>query len=501
MLRKPVWCCTMALALCGTALGQQVGIGTTVPLMRLHISNVDSATLLLDNEEALGPGTANGLHFKTGSFFTGAVKTIGEGTASARLGFFTGADSGVTGLLERLSIDNGGRVGIGLTQPAAPLHIQAPGTGLLLGNGSHSLFMGNGADGSLLGSSGALHLLASQTVGGLSLYPNGNVGMVGAMGPGFPAAPQARLYLSGPSGVDGTLAIAGSQYVSHFHYGSQEHTFIRGGKSGSQVIINDLGGNVGIGTATNINSKLTVATGPTVTGIEHTNGTVRLGSYAGYGAAQNAYWGTLSNHPLYIMTNGIGNTVFYNGMLAVSTTNYPTRPLHVFQNFGNALGITNFEGTNTWDMAHGTVFSTIPILYFAFNNTVKSGIRSDDGSYFTVSDRAAKKDFGPMAPVLDRLLQLPTYRYRMHEDDRQWRSGFISQEVQPLFPELVGLLEAPADSNGTGKKPLLAINYAGFSVVAVKAIQEQQQTIQALQQEVERLRLMERRLEALEQKR
>jgi Chaperone of endosialidase len=501
MFQKAIKCFVLTMLSCATVHAQQhVGIGNSNPLMRLHVSDTGSATLLLDNEEVLATGISNGLYFKTGSYYTGAVKTIGDGTLTARMAFFTGAESSTAALVERLSIDNSGRIGIGTIQPQAPLHISAPGTALLLGDGSYTLSAGNHPEGAVLGSSGPLHLFANGNVNSLSLAPNGNISMVGAVYPNFPAAPNARLYLRGPGGVDGTLAIAGTMHTSHFHYGSNEDTYIRGGKNNSVVIISDLGGNVGIGTSSNLLSKLTVATGPTVTGIEHTNGTVRLGSYAGFGAAQNAYWGTLSNHPLYIMTNGVGNTVFYNGMLGVSTTINPTRPMHVFQNFGKALGITNFEGTNTWDMVHGTVFGTIPALIYTFNNTTKSGMRSDDGSYFTVSDKAAKTDVETMGPVLDKLMQLSAYRYHMLENPKEWRTGFISQEVQPLFPELVGLLQLPADSAGIDKKTLLAINYAGFSVIAVKAIQEQQQTIEALQAKVDKLQLLEQRLEKLEKK-
>ncbi len=50
----------------------------------------------------------------------------------------------------------------------------------------------------------------------------------------------------------GTAAFKGSQWYSHFSYGTDEDTYIRGGKSASDVVINDITGlgNVGIGTAT-----------------------------------------------------------------------------------------------------------------------------------------------------------------------------------------------------------------------------------------------------------
>ena len=54
--------------------------------------------------------------------------------------------------------------------------------------------------------------------------------------------------------------------------------------------------------------------------------------------------------------------------------------------------------------------------------------------------------------------------------------GFIAQEVEPLFPEFVG------ETNGTK-----TLAYANFGVIAIKAIQEQQELINAQRQTIEQL--------------
>ncbi|MEM6814217.1 MAG: hypothetical protein AAF600_07440 [Bacteroidota bacterium] len=46
-----------------------------------------------------------------------------------------------------------------------------------------------------------------------------------------------------------TAEFRGTQRYSHFNLSTEEHTYIRGGKSNSNVLINDTGGNVGIGTS------------------------------------------------------------------------------------------------------------------------------------------------------------------------------------------------------------------------------------------------------------
>lgn len=119
-----------------TVAGQQrIGISTNAPLMKFHVSHNDSAVALFENTDGLQAGVNTGIYFKTGlskNMYTGSIKTIGESDFTARMGLFTGASNNSNQLLERLSINNEGFVGIGVTDPQMNVHIQGPTDGLLM---------------------------------------------------------------------------------------------------------------------------------------------------------------------------------------------------------------------------------------------------------------------------------------------------------------------------------------------------------------------------------
>ncbi len=126
---------TLVIVFAQNIIAQNVGIGNVAPLMNLHVTSTDSAVALLENTQTLVPNVSNGLYFKTGSgsfSYTGAIKTIGQGTTAARLGFYTYAAASANGLLERLSIIDNGNVGINTINPLAVLHVEK----------SHVLFTG-----------------------------------------------------------------------------------------------------------------------------------------------------------------------------------------------------------------------------------------------------------------------------------------------------------------------------------------------------------------------
>jgi hypothetical protein len=91
--------------------GQNVGVGITIPDYRLHVANSSPSLLKVENTTALAIDVRSDFFFKTGSYYTGAIKTIGTASAYARLGLFTFASGSIGNLVERISILDGGNVG------------------------------------------------------------------------------------------------------------------------------------------------------------------------------------------------------------------------------------------------------------------------------------------------------------------------------------------------------------------------------------------------------
>ena len=67
---------------------------------------------------------------------------------------------------------------------------------------------------------------------------------------GIRATPYGSLFVTKAGNFDGAAIFGGTSYNSHFCYGADEHTYIRGGKAGSYVFLNDLPGSVVFGGGT-----------------------------------------------------------------------------------------------------------------------------------------------------------------------------------------------------------------------------------------------------------
>jgi hypothetical protein len=114
---------------------------------------------------------------------------------------------------------------------------------------------------------------------------------------------------------------------------------------------------------------------------------------------------------------------------------------------------------------------------FTYNNNNTAYIDTG-GSYHQVSDLRLKRDITNLDGALDRLLQLRPVSYHMRNVPGAPLSlGLIAQEVEPLFPEVVGHQQ-------NGMKDLA---YSGLVPVTIRAIQELNQKLetQAKQKDTE----------------
>jgi Chaperone of endosialidase len=175
------------------------------------------------------------------------------------------------------------------------------------------------------------------------------------------------------------MDIMGSLYLSHFYYGANEDTYIRGGKAGSHVLINDIAGqgNVGIGVT----------------------------------------------NPAYILDVKDRIRLRANG--------------------SNTAGIyLNNAANTTWTAFAGMKTDTQVGLFIGgtwrfWVDNAGSGYLN--GNLIQTSDKRLKQDFSLLSNSLSDIYQLKGYHFKWIEASRSQdlQTGLIAQEVQKIFPELV----------------------------------------------------------------
>lgn len=185
---------------------------------------------------------------------------------------------------------------------------------------------------------------------------------------------------------------------------------------------------------------------------------------------------------------------------------YPTDINNVTE---GRLQITGFSNGDQLSLRHpssinlkwGLYVSSIDSsLNFYSNGSLRANIDRVTGVYTALSDRTKKKNVRPMGSVLETVMRLPAYSYNYldSKDGDHRMLGFMAQDIQPYFPELV-YQRYDREAN----KPVLTMDYSGLGVVALKAIQEQQTIIQQQQQKLNKqeaqIEMLIKRIEKLEQ--
>lgn len=207
-------------------------------------------------------------------------------------------------------------------------------------------------------------------------------------------------------------------------------------------------------------------------------------------ATSGAYWhvaglpsNTASNAKLnfyFRNASGAGDrmTITGDGQVGINTSN-PSARLTInqaSQNVGTGLSFRDQTANSDWHMTHGFA------LRFHYGNTLKGFINATTGAYTIGSDVTLKSNIQNMSTMMNRVMQLrPTTYFYKDDITRSKALGFIAQEVESIFPEVVHFSETDN---------LYGVDYASFGVIAIKAIQEQQSVIENQQKQIDELKAL-----------
>jgi hypothetical protein len=218
-----------------------------------------------------------------------------------------------------------------------------------------------------------------------------------------------------------------------------------------------------------------------------------------YNIGGGNYISWISTDPLFEIGNGSGPssrnnalTVLKNGNLGLKGN--PDTDLHMFHgNSGNASGM-KLQNTNTsgnWIRLYVSSGDGFLRLYSKVNgNTIIGAFNDVTGAYTSLSDKRVKNDIQKLRFEWSDFMQLEPLTYHFIADQKQKPAiGMIAQDVNNVYPELV------VDNE---EEDLYHMDYSGFSVIAIKAIQEQQKEIEDL---TERLKSLEKALSTLNKQR
>jgi hypothetical protein len=238
---------------------------------------------------------------------------------------------------------------------------------------------------------------------------------------------------------EATTCFMGSTYHSYFNLYGTQDTYIRGGRANSKVIINDIP----------------------------------------------------------------GGKILMSGKIGINTST-PGTPLEIYQDgdgSGNGISLVN-PGNNydSWQQ-----YTDGGVLFLSFRYNAVGWFSPSNGSYNNFSDARLKRDVHALPAILNKVMELKPVGYEMIKNNPKHEKsiGFIAQDVNKLFPELVTI--ATDTVSGYGNiNGLHSVNYTGFTVLAIKAIQEQQQLIDELKKTVTAQQQLNenllKRVEALEEK-
>ncbi len=203
------------------------------------------------------------------------------------------------------------------------------------------------------------------------------------------------------------------------------------------------------------------------------------------GAAHRFYTGTGTSTSNLLMTLQGDKTVLISnngggGFLGINLDVAPYT-LSIKQAGGTGIYLQEATSGTNWEFRARTMINSFLSLRY---NGVVVGEFYSNGTYTALSDGRLKTNIQNLKPVLDKIKQLRPVQYEMKYINlhHQLSIGFLAQEVKELFPELVSVSKDTVNGH-KGIPDLHMMDYSGLGVIAIKAIQEQQEQINLLQNE------------------
>lgn len=254
----------------------------------------------------------------------------------------------------------------------------------------------------------------------------------------------------------------------------------------------DNSGNVGIGTASPTR-RLHVSSGETVQLVMTSTGATS--GFQGYTNAGSSPVGAMdftSSGMIFYTGNGTSGApermrIDASGNLLVGTTASQAKIVlkQSSDGFGGGLQYVRSSVDRRWEFVTGGDDK----LYIGYGSAATPsavGNFATNGVYTATSDLRKKRDLDYNFSGLNLLNEIKPALGRMltDSDESPLRPFFIAQDVVKTLPSLVSSL----DPNPEANDPIMGVDYASFTPVLVKAIQELSAKVDAQAAEIEALK-------------
>ena len=449
-----------------------VGLGTAGPGYLLDIQST-SATLRIRNTTAPTTGGTSSLLFEGINNFSGTsqsyINSIQAGNSGAtQLAFGTSLSTDATAT-ERLRITSAGLVGIGTTAPETSLHIKNSGDQILTvnssSNGDACIFLGGqgaGKIGKVIGWDAIAFLTAT----------NGTPANAGTERARIDSSGRLLVGTSSWS-VGATAAFVGnsSSGTGNADVHLSRGLAATGMSSGQDVSVISFSDNAG-GKFAQIGAQ--------------TDGTPGSGDYPGRLVFSTTPDGP-GNSPTERMR--INNT----GSVTMQAATSVSSGSHSFQDNGsspNTVRLYNSTDSNNT----GNRF----LICDAASSVLRAEIRTNGGlanysaNNANLSDRNAKKDISLAADTWGcvKEWEIVNYRYKDQPDDADLNLGVIAQQVAESCPEVITVFQEAKEATETepAKEERLGVKEQQMYWMAIKALQEAMERIEALEADVAALK-------------